>query len=434
MDINTKMLDFLDKCVSQFHAIENACELLRGAGFSEVSEETPLKAGGKYFLTRNYSSVIAFTMPENAPAGFLVAASHSDSPTFKIKNAPEITVDGKYVKLNVERYGGMLCAPWFDRPLTVAGKILAADGDNILTKLVYVDKDLLIIPNVAIHMNRNANTGFEYKTNVDMLPLMGGIDTKDEFMKIIADAAGCEPDAIIGTDLYLCIREHGTIIGAKGDLLSSARLDDLECVFTSLEAFLSAKAPETHAQLFMVADNEEIGSDTKQGAGSSMLRDVIDMIAGTYGMTPVQIAGALENSFMLSCDNAQGVHPNHSEYADAVERPALNGGVVIKYGVRYATDSVGEALFRRICTLAEVPVQTFSNRSDMAGGATLGNISNTKVAMNTVDIGIAQLAMHSCYETAGAHDTEHMVNAIRAFYNSSIKHNGKGNYSLTIRA
>ena len=434
MDINTKMLDFLDKCYSQFHAVENVCKELLSAGFTEVSEETPLTAGGKYFLTRNYSSVIAFVMPKNAPKGYLVSAAHSDSPTFKIKNAPEITVEGKYVKLNVERYGGMLCAPWFDRPLTVAGKILVADGDEVKTVLVYVDKDLLIIPNVAIHMNRQANTGFEYKTNVDMLPLMGNIDSKEKFMQIIADAAGCKADDIIGTDLYLCIREKGRIIGADGEFLSSARLDDLECVYTSLEAFLTAKAPETHALLLMVADNEEIGSDTKQGAGSSMLRDCIDMIAHTYGQTPVEIAGALENSFMLSCDNAQGIHPNHPEYGDSVERPHLNDGVVIKYGVRYATDSVGEALFRRICTLAGVPVQTYSNRSDMAGGATLGNISNTKVAMNTVDIGIAQLAMHSCYETAGARDTEHMVNAIRAFYNCCIIHKGKGNYSLTIRA
>lgn len=434
MDINTKLLGFLDKCCSQFHAVEESAELLRSAGFTEVSEETQLQAGGKYFLTRNYSSIIAFTMPSSSPCGFLIAASHSDSPTFKIKNAPEIVTEGKYVKLNVERYGGMLCAPWFDRPLTVAGKILVSEGDEIKTKLVYVDKDLLIIPNVAIHMNRNANTGFEYKTNVDMLPLFGGIDAKDTFMQVVADAAGCRSEDIIGTDLYLCIREKGAIIGAKGEYLSSARLDDLECVFTSLEAFITAKPADKHSQIFMVADNEEIGSDTKQGAGSSMLRDVIDMIANAYGMTNVQTAGALENSFMLSCDNAQAVHPNHTEYADAVERPVLNGGVVIKYGVRYATDSVGEALFRRICKIADVPVQTFSNRSDMMGGATLGNISNTKVAVNTVDIGIAQLAMHSCYETAGALDTEPMVNAIRAFYNSCIIHNGNGNYTLTIRA
>ncbi|MBQ9950040.1 MAG: M18 family aminopeptidase [Clostridia bacterium] len=433
MDINCNLINFLNGCHSQYHAIDSIMKILDKNGFLQVQPNDNLTPGGKYYITRNYSSIIAFVLPQTTPDGFLVSASHSDSPTFKVKNNAELSVEDKYVRLNTERYGGMLCAPWLDRPLTVAGKILVSCDDGIKTVLVHVDKDLLIIPNVAIHMNRNANTGFEYKANQDMLPLFGGKDSKGSFMKIVAEAAGVNEDDIIGTDLYLCLREGGKVLGANGEFIASARLDDLECAYTSLEAFTSAMTPESHALIYMVADNEEIGSDTKQGAGSTMLRDVLAMIKNAYGMNDTSIANALEQSFMLSCDNAHALHPNHTEYADPSDRPVLNGGVVIKYGVRYATDSVSEAMFRQICKLADVPVQTYSNRSDMAGGSTLGNISNTKVSLNTVDIGIAQLAMHSCYELVGAHDTCAMMNAIQAFYNCDIKHNGNGNYSITVR-
>ena len=433
MDINCNLINFLNGCHSQYHAIDSIMKILDKNGFLQVQPNDNLTPGGKYYITRNYSSIIAFVLPQKTPDGFLVSASHSDSPTFKVKNNAELSVEDKYVRLNTERYGGMLCAPWLDRPLTVAGKILVSCDDGIKTVLVHVDKDLLIIPNVAIHMNRNANTGFEYKANQDMLPLFGGKDSKGSFMKIVAEAAGVNEDDIIGTDLYLCLREGGKVLGANGEFIASARLDDLECAYTSLEAFTSAMTPESHALIYMVADNEEIGSDTKQGAGSTMLRDVLAMIKNAYGMNDTSIANALEQSFMLSCDNAHALHPNHTEYADPSDRPVLNGGVVIKYGVRYATDSVSEAMFRQICKLADVPVQTYSNRSDMAGGSTLGNISNTKVSLNTVDIGIAQLAMHSCYELVGAHDTCAMMNAIQAFYNCDIKHNGNGNYSITVR-
>lgn len=428
--INNKLIKFLDNSPSAFHAVNNIKNKLADNGFTEIHEgiSAAIIPGGKYFITRNYSSVIAFVLPQNMPQGMLISASHSDSPTFKIKDNGELCVDGKYVKLNVERYGGMLCAPWFDRPLSVAGKILVSEGDEVKTKLVYVDKNLLMIPNVAIHMNRNANSGFEYRANVDMLPLFGGSNSKDKFMQIIAETAGVDAQNIIGTDLYLCVRDKAVLFGAEDEFIASARLDDLECAYTSLEAFLSAKANDSHALVYMVADNEEIGSDTKQGAGSTMLRDVIDMIKKCYNADDYDVINWLANSFMLSCDNAHAVHPNHPEYSDGSNKPYLNGGVVIKYGVRYATDSVSEAIFRQICKKADVPVQTYSNRSDMAGGSTLGNISNTKVSLNTVDIGLAQLAMHSCYETAGAEDAAYMVNAITAFYNCKIIHNGNGNY------
>lgn len=433
--INSKLLDFLDRSPSAYHAVANICDILREKGYTEINEgKTPdIRKGGKYFVTRNCSAVIAFELPENDLKGLLISASHSDSPTFKIKDNPELTVENKYVKLNVERYGGMLCAPWFDRPLTVAGKILVAEGDMVNTRLVYIDKDLLVIPNVAIHMNRNANSGFEYKANVDMLPLFGGENSKSAFMRLVAEAADTTPESIIGTDLYLCVRDKGTLFGANSEFIASARLDDLQCAFASLEAFTNARTPSSHALIYMVADNEEIGSDTKQGAGSTMLKDTIAMIAKCYGADSVSVNDLLADSFMLSCDNAHGVHPNHAEYSDPSNRPYLNGGVVIKYGVRYATDSASEAIFKRICSLAGVPFQTYSNRSDMAGGSTLGNISNTQVALSTVDIGLAQLAMHSCYETAGAFDSEHMVSAVKAFYNSEIVNMGNGNYSVKIR-
>lgn len=434
-DINKNLLDFLDNSPSQYHAVHNISKMLSNAGYTQLCEGIPAKlcAGGKYYITRNDSAIIAFAMPQSKPNGFLISASHSDSPTFKVKDNPELTVENKYVKLNVEKYGGMLCAPWFDRPLSVAGKVIVDTESGVSTRLVHIDRDLLIIPNVAIHMNRNANTGFEYKANVDMLPLFGGEDSKDSYMKIIAEAANTKPEKILGTDLYLCVREKGRRFGANNEFIASARLDDLQCAFTSLTGFLAAKQPEQHALIYMVADNEEIGSDTKQGAGSTMLRDVINMIAECFDMNEPAIATTLANSFMLSCDNAHAVHPNHSEYSDPSNKPYLNGGVVIKYGIRYATDSVSEAMFKKLCKLADVPYQTYSNRSDMAGGSTLGNISNTKVALNTVDIGLAQLAMHSCYETAGAKDSEHMVNAVTAFYNSSVMLTQDGSYAISVK-
>jgi aspartyl aminopeptidase len=358
-------------------------------------------------------------------------SSHSDSPVFKIKANAEIEVDKKYIKLNVEKYGGMICAPWLDRPLSAAGRVVVRTADGIETRLINIDRDLMIIPNLAIHMNREVNDGYTFNAQKDMLPLIGDMDAKGGFMKLVAETAGVEPDDILDTDLYLYNRMKGTILGLNGEFISSGRLDDLQCAFASLKGFLAAQ-PKDSVAVHCVLDNEEVGSGTKQGAASTFLKDVLRRINDSLGRSEEEYLMALASSFMVSADNAHSVHPNQPDKADPTNRPYMNGGIVIKYSAnqKYTTDAVSGAIFRTICEKAGVPYQTFTNRSDMLGGSTLGNISNTQVALNTVDIGLPQLAMHSCYETAGCKDTAYLAEAAKVLYSSSVKGSGNGTYKV----
>ena len=414
-----QLLAFIEKSPSCFHAIKNMKDILLAEGFAQLREEDKWEIvnGGKYFVTRNDSSIVAFTIPETGALGYRIMASHSDSPTFKIKENPEMEVDKKYVTLNVERYGGMLCAPWFDRPLSVAGRVIVKEGDAFVTKFVDVDRDLLMIPNLAIHMNREVNDGYKYNAQVDMLPLYGDISSKDTFMKSIAEAAGVKEEDILGHDIFLYNRVKGSIWGANEEFVSSSRLDDLQCAFSSLQGFLKGEKKE-YAAVHCVLDNEEVGSGTKQGAASTFLYDTLVRINECLGLSYEEYLRALAKSFMLSADNAHAVHPNHKEVADPVNRPYMNEGIVIKHSAnqKYCTDGVSAAVFKDLCREAGVPFQTFTNRSDMLGGSTLGNISNTKVALNAVDIGLPQLAMHSPYETAGVKDTYYLIQAAEKFF------------------
>ena len=414
-----QLLAFIEKSPSCFHAIKNMKEILSADGFVELKEEEKweIEKGGRYFVTRNDSSIVAFTIPETGFTGYRIMASHSDSPTFKIKENPEMEVDKKYVKLNVERYGGMLCAPWFDRPLSVAGRVIVKEGDSFVTKLVDVDRDLLMIPNLAIHMNREVNDGYKYNAQVDMLPLYGDISSKDTFMKAIAKAAGVKEEDILGHDIFLYNRVKGSIWGANEEFVSSSRLDDLQCAFSSLQGFLKGEKKE-YVAVHCVLDNEEVGSGTKQGAASTFLYDTLVRVNECLGLSYEEYLRGLAKSFMLSADNAHAVHPNHKEVADPVNRPYMNEGIVIKHSAnqKYCTDGVSAAIFKDLCREAGVPFQTFTNRSDILGGSTLGNISNTKVALNAVDIGLPQLAMHSPYETAGVKDTCYLIQAAEKFF------------------
>lgn len=344
-------------------------------------------------------------------------ASHSDSPCFKVKEEPEIRVEEQYVKLNVEKYGGMILSTWLDRPLSLAGRVVAADGEDIVIKNVAVDKDLFVIPNVAIHMSRDMNKGVEYNAQTDMLPLYGGAENEGSFRELIAEAAGVKSEDILGGDLFLYNREKGRIFGANGEFICAPRLDDLECVYASLQAMLRA-VPDRYINLMIVFDNEEVGSTTRQGAASTFLQDTLKRICGAVGMAEDGYHRLLAESFMISADNAHAVHPNHPEKADPTNRPYLNGGIVIKYhgSQKYTTDAVSAAIMKKICEKAGVPWQTYANRSDIAGGSTLGNLSAAQVPVSTVDIGLPQLAMHSAYETAGAKDVEYMIRAMECFY------------------
>lgn len=431
--INQNLLDFLEHSPSPYHAVANMTAMLDDAGFVrlEEGEHWNLSEGKDYYVTRNGSALLAFRIPKRDFAGFQIMASHSDSPVFKIKSNAEMEVDQKYLKLNVEKYGGMICAPWLDRPLSVAGRVVVQSEAGVETRLVAVDRDLMIIPNLAIHMNRTVNESYEFNPQKDMLPLIGDIRAKGAFSKLIAEKAGVAEADILDMDLFLCQRMKGTVLGLNGEFIASPRLDDLQCAFASLAGFLAAK-PSDSVAVHCVMDNEEVGSGTKQGAASTFLKDVLHRINAGMGRSEEEYLMALSSSFMVSADNAHSVHPNQTDKADPTNRPYMNEGIVIKYSAnqKYTTDAVSAALFKSICKKAEVPYQTFHNRSDMLGGSTLGNISNTQVALNTVDIGLPQLAMHSPYETAGSKDTRYLVEAAKVLFSSSVRGNGNGSYQI----
>lgn len=427
--ITNELLDFIQSSPSCYHAIDNMKNILDENGFCEVSEGKAwdLKEGGKYYVIRNYSSIIAFKIPNKNFKGFNIVASHSDSPTFKIKENYQIEVDKKLVKLNVEKYGGMIFSSWFDRPLSIAGKVVVKEGNKFVSKLVNIDRDLVVIPNLAIHFNRNINDGYKYNAQVDMLPLYGDIDAKDTLMKLVAENVDAKEEDILGSDLFLYNRMNGSIWGANEEFISSPKLDDLQCAFSSLKGFLAGENENT-VQVHAVFDNEEVGSLTKQGAESTFLADTLKRINGAMGRSEEDYLRAVANSFMISADNAHAVHPNFSQKSDPTNRPYMNEGIVVKFNAnqKYTTDSMSAAVFKTICEDAGVPYQVFTNRSDMAGGSTLGNISNSKVSLNTVDIGLPQLAMHSAYETAGIKDTYYLVKAIENFYSYSIAQEENG--------
>ena len=424
--ISEELIDFIKNSPTAFHAIYNISKRLKENGYEELLEgrRWNIKAGGKYFVTRNNSSIIALNIGTKLDNySFNVAASHSDSPTFKIKENAEIEVRGKYTKLNTEGYGGMLCSTWFDRPLSIAGRVLVKEDDTYVTKLVDIDRDLVMIPNVAIHMNRKINDGYAYNKQVDMLPLFGGSESKPgDFNKLIANQLGVEEENIYGSDLYLYNRMAPSIWGANEEFISSPKLDDLQCAFTSLEGFLKG-SNEQSINVFACFDNEEVGSGTKQGAESTFLADVLQRINTGLGKEQEDYYRALASSFMLSADNAHAVHPNHPEKTDVNNCVYMNEGIVVKShaGQKYTSDAVSIAIFKGFCEKANVPIQFFANRSDAAGGSTLGNIAMSQVSMNGVDIGLPQLAMHSSYETAGIKDTYYMVKVMEEFFNSHIE-------------
>lgn len=430
--INQDLLAFLQASPTCFHAVDHFRTILNEHDYIELNEGDAwnLEEGKGYFTVRNESSIIAFRIPKKDFNGFMITSSHSDSPCFKVKENPEIIKDG-YVKLNTERYGGMLLNPWFDRPLSVAGRIIVKEGNQYVTRLVNIDRDYLIIPSVAPHLNRNANNGFVNNAQVDMLPVLGEEEDKGLFMKQIAEVANVSLDDILSTDLFVYPRDKGSIWGASNNYISSPRLDDLQCGFASLQGFLKATKSNS-VPVFVSFDNEEVGSGTKQGADSTFLKDVLARINDSCGRTHEQLLTAIASSFMVSADNAHAIHPNHGEMHDPVNHPMMNKGVVVKYNAnqKYTTDAVSAAIFKDICAMANVPTQTFVNRSDAPGGSTLGNISNAHVSLNCVDIGLAQLAMHSTFETAGAKDTEYLVSALEKFYSLSLVVSTPGTYTF----
>ena len=417
---------FLDASPSVYHAAANLAAEFENAGYALLKEadDWNLVPGGKYYVMRGGSAVIAFRIPRVSPRGFLMTASHSDRPTFKIKENAELS--GAYTRLSVERYGGMLMAPWLDRPLSVAGRVLVETPSGVQSKLLNIDQDLMLIPNVAIHMNRQANEGYKWNPAVDVLPLLGGKDAKGKFQALLESEAG---GRILGHDLFLYIRQKAAVWGIDKEYISSAALDDLECAYSCTQGFLNA-ADCSHIPVLCVFNNEEVGSSSNEGAASNLLESVLDRICAALELN---LARLLSQSFLVSADNGHALHPNHPELADPNNAPLPGGGVVLKFNAaqRYCTDGISAAVLRKVCEKAGVPVQTYCNRADIAGGSTLGNISLQHVSVPTADIGLAQLAMHSCYETGAASDAAALMDAMTVYYGCDLSFAGDGSFEIS---
>ncbi len=423
MNDTEKMLHFITKSPSVFHAVKNIASILEQDGFIQLAEEESwkLQPEKNYFVIRNESSVIAFKIPRSPYQNFQIVAAHDDSPAFKIKEYAVNTGTKPYAMVNCERYGGMILSTWLDRPLSVAGRVFIRKDHAIETMLVDTEEDIVLIPNQAIHMERSINEGYSYQLQKDMRPLFGmGEAGEETFLETVANKAGIKKEEIIQKELFLYHRMPGRIWGPKKEFVSSPRLDDLQCVYGALEGFRRGK-PKQSVAVLAIFDNEEVGSQTRQGADSEFLKDVLRRIHLSSEKTEEEFYQTMADSFMVSADNAHAVHPNHPEKADIDNKPLMNEGIVIKFSPKYATDGESAAIWREICRIADVPVQVYMNRSDILGGATLGRISDSHISVPTVDIGLAQLAMHSSYETAGAKDTEYLIRAIEKFYSVGLK-------------
>ncbi len=417
MDKRTeKLLAFLDASPSVYHAAKNIEEELKKAGYTGLSEANrwELAPGGKYYVTRGGSAVLAFRIPRRWPKGFMMTASHCDRPTFKIKENGELT--GTYTRLATEKYGGMIMSTWLDRPLSIAGRVLVETENGIESKLVNIDRDLLLIPNVAIHMNRQVNDGFKWNPSVDTIPLLGGKNAAGKLNALLEEMAGGK---ILGHDLYLYARQKATVWGMEEEYICAPALDDLECAWSCTQGFLNS-GENSVIPVLCVFDSEEVGSNSVQGAASMLLQSTLERICGALGL---ELGQMLAQSFMVSADNAHAVHPNHPEYADPNNAPVLGGGIVLKFNAaqRYTTDGISAAVLRSVCAKANVPVQTFYNRADLPGGSTLGHISLNHVSVPTADIGLAQLAMHSACESAAVVDAVSLEKAMEVFYSCALE-------------
>ena len=414
---------FLDKAHSVYHVVAELEKELKTAGYTRLLEQQTwqLAPGGKYYLTRGESALVAFRIPEKTPAGFLMAAAHTDRPTFKVKENGEL--EGKYTRLATEKYGGVILSTWLDRPLSIAGRVLVETETGAQSRLVDIDRDLMVIPNVAIHLNSKINEGYAYNPAVDTLPLMGGEAGK--LQSLLEEMAGGK---LLGHDLYLYVRENSRVCGMEEEYLCAQALDDLMCAWCCTHGFVESKTAGS-VPVLCLFDSEEVGSASVQGAGSDFLESALARLCEAMGWSLPQM---LSQSFMVSADNGHALHPNHPELSDSTNAPLVNGGIVLKFnaGLRYTTDGVAAALVRKVCQKANVPVQTYYNRADLPGGRTLGCVSLAQVAVPTADIGLAQLAMHSVYETAGTKDVGYLADMMTAYFGSTLKCPAPGAYTI----
>ena len=428
-----RLFDFLRAGVTPWHAVAQAARWLEEAGYTRLEESDywNLAPGGRYYVTRNGSSIVAWRVPEHAIGGWRMTISHSDTPGWRLKPAKSTAAGCE--RLPVEGYGGMIMPTWLDRPLGVAGRVLVRTEDGLDTRLVDIHRPVAVIPSLCIHFDRSCNSGHTYNAQVDMQPLYGPEGCKP-IRTLVAEALGLPEEDMVDSELLLTTLQEPVRTGPDGEYYLSPRIDDLGCAAATLMGFLDADADcdSACAPVWAMLDNEEVGSSTRQGAQSSFVRDLFDRILDAIPHSGQGMARALANSFCLSADNAHATHPNFPEKSDPASPVRLGGGVVVKYNAtqKYATTAYSGAVFGEICRMAGVPVQRFANRADVPGGSTLGNLQANTVPVPTVDIGLPQLAMHSAVETAACADADAMRKAVGAFYRAHIRTLGDGRCTL----
>ncbi len=424
-DFSEKLLHYINDSPTAYHAVGNACEMLSKNGFSEIKETESwhLEKGGKYFLKKNNSGIIAFTVSNSdlAKDGFRIIGAHTDSPNFKIKPGPCTVTDDGYVKLNVEVYGGVILSTWFDRPLSVAGRIVIKEDNILKEKLIKIDKPLFVLPNLCIHFQRDVNDNCSYNKQKDIFPLLSmkrdGFDKNNYLLNIISRECGVDKEAIFDYDLHLYEYQKGVFTGENSEFISASRIDNLSMVYAGLSSLIESTSDRT--KVFAAFDNEEVGSVSAQGADSGFLMNVIKRICKNLGLNDDEYYQAIANSTSVSADTAHAVHPNYSEKHDPENRPILGGGPVIKYSAaqRYGTTAVSASYFIDACKTAGVPYQKFVMRNDMTGGSTIGPSISSLTTIPTVDMGTAILAMHSVREFGAVVDNIYTQKAFYAYYN-----------------
>ena len=424
-----RLFEFLQAGVTPWHAVAEAARWLEDAGYTRLEEAAywNLEPGGRYYVTRNGSSIVAWRVPDHAIGGWRMSIAHSDNPGWRIKPAKSTSAGCE--RLPVEGYGGMIMPTWLDRPLGVAGRVMVRSRDGLETRLVNIDRPVAVIPSLCIHFDRSSNNGHAYNPQVDMQPLYGPEGCRP-LSDLVAEQLGVKQEDILSSELMLVTLQQPVCAGADGEYYISPRIDDLGCAATTLMGFLDADAvtDSACAPVWAMLDNEEVGSSTRQGAQSTFVRDLFDRILDAVPHSGQGMARALANSFCLSADNAHATHPNFPEKSDPASPIRLGGGVVIKYNAsqKYSTNAYSGAVFGEICRLAGVPTQRFANRADVPGGSTLGNLQANTVPVPTADIGLPQLAMHSAVETAACADADAMRRAVSAFYKAHIRATGDG--------
>ena len=427
-----EFLEFINVSKTPFHATNALANILEENGFVKLleSDKWNIELGGKYYVVKNDSSIIAVTIPTDlSDLSFNIAASHTDSPTFKVKPNHNVETAAKTLGMHLEVYGGTIYSSWLDRPLSVAGRVIVRENNKLITKLVDVNRPLCVIPNVAIHQNRSVNDGYKYNPAIDLVALYGSKDGV-KLADIVKEECGIT-EPISAMELYVYNCNRGTLFGGRNEFISAPQIDNLECAYLSLMALLESNNSKS-CNVYCSFDNEEVGSGSKQGALSTFLLDVLTRVSSKLGLNEEELKIALAKSFMVSCDNAHATHPNQPSLCDPLNRVYMNEGIVIKTNANlsYTTDAVSQALFTSVLDEANVKWQVFANRSDVRGGSTLGHLSLSQVSVDSIDIGLAQLAMHSSSEVCGVKDMALMVNGLKAFYNKHLSKDNNNNFVI----